>query len=805
MHRRKFIKALSLSAAGLPLSNHAQPVVTNNDDGTEFLSPLELPSKNQTWLGKEFWSNRLQDWRINSGRIECLEGSASFEVRTVSLLTRSLSSKSEPGRLRCTLGLQNPGKKGFAGFLIGVGGGELDYRAAALAQRAPGENGGLIAAVDDAGELHLIDYSQEANPLDFTKLSVTSKSSGSNGPKAANWMLECGFRPSLDGRFTVTLSLYDSYSKQRLNSAVYNDIPSHFLRGGISLVSSPELGHDGAKWWFSNILTSSGKVSNSPDRALGPVLGCLHSLNSASSKKSVLKLTAQLFPLAVSAADTLLLEVFDPTSKRWVERASSQVEDGYVGLFRVGDWDARQEWRYRIRFRGEDVVLYDGNIARGISDSKPLSIALFSCILPTAKGLDLIDYKKLIPQERVLGRYTPDNILFPHKNLVANCEKSDPDIYLFCGDQYYETFPTRVARYTAEVKLDTLYRWYLWLWTFREVLRNKPCIVLADDHDVLQGNLWGNAGLEPISDTQKDLNNRKEEAGGYTLNKDLVRMVYRIQHSHNPDSYADTKIKYDIPVSYGSFIYRGTDFAFVEDRKYKSPPDYEADPLTVSGELLGTQQEAFLAEWALENKDMPKVCLTASMWGSPQTAADGSPLLDYDANGYPPDARTRAVELVAQANALVLAGDQHLGMVAHQGVESFKDGATFFAGPAAAAFWQRWFEADGKLKNQRNEDPNTGDFVDTFGNKMRVLAVANPKISHAEFDQSSDGWGKFLADHKLKSEGYGIIRVDLENDNFILECWSSSATNGQTKQFDGWPVVHPIFRTSQLADQNEDA
>jgi alkaline phosphatase D len=134
-------------------------------------------------------------------------------------------------------------------------------------------------------------------------------------------------------------------------------------------------------------------------------------------------------------------------------------------------------------------------------------------------------------------------------------------------------------------------------------------------------------------------------------------------------------------------------------------------------------------------------------------------------------------------------------MVAFQGVEQHDDGPLFFAGPAAAAFWQRWFEGQGKLKNMRNDDPNTGDFIDTFGNKMRVLAVANPKLSYREFADSNKSWGNFLSDHLLKSEGYGIIKVDHKSKEFVLECWSTLANPKTDKQYAGWPVRHPFKRT----------
>lgn len=787
MLRRHFIKNITLTAlaSALPRYSYGLPHIENGD--LDLRPAVALPAQRQTWLGADLWANRLQDWQVNDGRIECLEGGENLEVRTVSLLTRELKSTQAAGRLRIKLGMLNPGKQGFGGFLLGVGAGELDYRGAAIAQRVGGENGGFMAVVDERGRLSFRDFSEEGKQLKYEKLNFTAADGQtllSQSPKSANWELDCIIKPIAGGQYDLTLSLYDANTGQRLNSIVQSAVPAHYVQGGIMLLSSSDVGHNGARWWFSDIRTAGEKVRLAPERQVGPVLGCMHSLDATKPSAAVLKMTAQLFPLSLSKQDRLVLEVFDDKQQQWQRRDQQPLQDGYVALFKVTALDARQAWPYRVRLKGQAEVLFDGEIQAGVKTEKPLSIALFSCLLSTANSIDRVGYEKLIPQEQNIGRYTRDNILFPHAEMVENCERNAPDLYMFCGDQYYEHYPTRSARGTRYEKVDTLYRWYLWLWTFRDVLRNKPCILLADDHDILQGNVWGNAGVDAVDD--------KEESGGFKWSKSLVRMVYRVQHGHNPDSYEDLQIEHGIPVSYGSFVYRGTDISFVEDRKFKTPPDYEADPLTVKGELLGAKQEAFLAQWATTNTDLPKVCLTASMWGSPQTGAQGEPLLDYDANGYPPDGRTRAVELVSKANALVLAGDQHLGLVAHQGLNDFDDGALFFAGPAGAAFWQRWFEGAGKLNNKRNDDPNTGDFVDTFGNKMRVLAVANPKITHAEFDKSNQRWGKFVGDHRLKSEGYGIVRVNQERGEFELECWPAKANPEVDAQFSGWPVIQPI-------------
>ena len=34
----------------------------------------------RTWVGPQYWANRLQDWQIEDGRLECLEASANKPI-----------------------------------------------------------------------------------------------------------------------------------------------------------------------------------------------------------------------------------------------------------------------------------------------------------------------------------------------------------------------------------------------------------------------------------------------------------------------------------------------------------------------------------------------------------------------------------------------------------------------------------------------------------------------------------------------------------------------------------------------------
>src|SRR5690606_20251071 len=127
-------------------------------------------------------------------------------------------------------------------------------------------------------------------------------------------------------------------------------------------------------------------------------------------------------------------------------------------------------------------------------------------------------------------------------------------------------------------------------------------------------------------------------------------------------------------------------------------------------QLLGRRQEKFLQEWGRQVKDSPaRICITATLLGTLQTSPEGEAVVDFDSNGYPPLARDRAVELLREANVLILSGDQHLGSVVRLGNNGYTDGPVQFCGPAGGTLWTRWFEPAGTLPNP-GATPYTGDF-----------------------------------------------------------------------------------------------
>ena len=77
--------------------------------------------------------------------------------------------------------------------------------------------------------------------------------------------------------------------------------------------------------------------------------------------------------------------------------------------------------------------------------------------------------------------------------------------------------------------------------------------------------------------------------------------------------------------------------------------------------------------------------------------------------------------------------------------------------------------------------PWTGDYFDGLGNKITMLAYANPKhATKAELVKHRDS----------RADGYGLIRFNKSNNMITFECWPrfSDVSKGDSEQFPGWPI-----------------
>jgi hypothetical protein len=156
-------------------------------------------------------------------------------------------------------------------------------------------------------------------------------------------------------------------------------------------------------------------------------------------------------------------------------------------------------------------------------------------------------------------------------------------------------------------------------------------------------------------------------------------------------------------------------------------------------------------------------------------------LADLDCNGWPQSQRDRALEELRRVRAVHLCGDQHLAVVVKHGIREFGDGPYAFTSPALVnTIYGRWWhpldEKPGPNPLPGSPLPWTGDFKDGLGNRISMMAYANP----AKID-----------DERRRGDGYGIVRFDKKSRRVTFECWPrfADAHDGARAQFPGWPIT----------------
>tara|TARA_B100001564_G_scaffold227313_1_gene191702 strand:+ start:641 stop:2278 length:1638 start_codon:yes stop_codon:yes gene_type:complete len=465
---------------------------------------------------------------------------------------------------------------------------------------------------------------------------------------------------------------------------------------------------------------------------------------------NILKLTAQLFPLYPNESRELRLEVYRNNS--WEEIEKKKINEiGWAVTFKVQNWDDTKDTKYRLKHgKGAD---FEGLIRKNPVDKNTIKLAAFSCNSNKDRG----------------GR----------ENYVNNINHIDPDILFFAGDQSYDH-----KEHTAA--------WLKFGMQFREIFRERPCITIPDDHDIGQGNLWGENGKISSSPAGND--------GGYFYHKEYVKMVERAQTNHLPDPYDSTPVEQGIGVYYTNLIYGDIDFAVIEDRKFKSGPkgkipqqgprpdhirNAEYDPGSIDLEglsLLGDRQLHFLKKWGeKKGKSAMKAVLSqtgfcggAHLHGTKENRLHA----DLDSNGWPQKGRNEALKLIKKANAVHIAGDQHLSTVIHHGINKYEDGPWAFIVPAIVNdYYSRWWwpENEKPGNNSNKLLPWNGRYLDGFNNKITMHAYANP-------------------DSDSKGSGYGIIKFNKGDSSVTFECWPryQDVRKLNAKQFRGWPITVSI-------------
>jgi alkaline phosphatase D len=769
--RRRFLANSVSLASSAVVAPPLAPLVrlTAAQPPAEFRSVWDA-CPDRVWLGPEYWANPLQDWQIANGRIECTNAAAD---RNVHVLTRQLAARSGDLTMSVRVGRVDDGApgagKGAVGFRIGVQGPLREYRNSLIFGR------GLDAGLSGAGALFIGDR-RSATPGAVTL--------GTEGAE-----LRLSAAPNGD-RYTVTLSLRDASGKE-LGLVSREDVPAAQLVGNLALVCNPggaaadagaakvnaeDAARGLGKFWFADWKISGSKVDEHAAQAFGPILFSQYTLSGR-----VLKLTAQMPPLGRQDSQTVRLQA--RKDSKWSTLAESRIDaDARTATFRIVPWNDQTEVPYRLAYtltfenRRSEEHFWTGTVRPDPVDKPVITVADVSCNTHQA---------------------------FPNAEYVANMAKLDPDLLAFTGDQFYESSGGyNIIRTPVDKAIvDYLRKWYLHGWTWRELMRDRPSVSLPDDHDVYQGNLWGEGG---------DGRKTTQAAGGYDMAPEWVNAVYRTQTAHHPDPYDPAPGRRGAIQYYGPLTYGRVSFAILADRQYKSGPegkvpatgtprgdhvmDPSFDPGTVDVrdvELLGARQEQFLREWAADwrGADMKAVISQTIFTALPTTHGNERMLLraDYDTNAWPQTPRNRAVREIRKAFAFHIAGDQHIPALVHYGVDGHRDGPVALAGPAMNVGYPRWWEpARAPWTQPKNGKDLTGDFVDSFGHPLTVLAVKNGAL------QPRVGDVRQLLDDK--ASGLGVVRFDKKQRRIIVECWPllADVTRAGT-QMPGWPVTIDVL------------
>jgi hypothetical protein len=720
----------------------------------------------QVWIGAQTWANRLQDWHIADGRIECIPN-RNLPMRTLHLLSHDLNSTGGSFKLGVELGRIESSVSnvadGAAGFLLGAGNGEMDYRGASLIHQTPGTGAGIFAGIDHLGRVFIHDNETGL----YTESAPLIRSKKKTGFDGKHITLICSAKKKSANSWNLAVRAHNTSDGSLVGKATAT-LPAHRLIGTIALTADPgQQKKSIAHFWFNHWQGSGNRLTAHTDRRLGPVIGTHYTVS-----RKILKISAQMAPLPKSRQKGALLEI--QIDGEWKTIAEADVDPAaYTAVFRIENWDDTQKVPYRVTapkpLPGEQA--WSGTIQKNPRDKQGFVVAAFT------------GNHNLSHSVSAGGRYQNgrkgnwiEGTWFPHADITASVVKQEPDLLFFSGDQVYESaspsFPDGRAR-----DLDYLYKWYVYMWAFRDLTCDIPTVCIPDDHDVFQGNFWGQGGRHA----------KRQNDGGYTAPADFVKMVERTQTANLPDPVDPRPVEQGIGVYFTALNWGQMSFAIIEDRKFKTGPNSAE---AKSGDesklvLLGNRQLSFIEKWAEDWSDgaAMKASLTATVFSQLHTwrNKDGSIEQDPDTNGWPVNGRNKALRALRKGYTLMIGGDQHLATTAQHGVDEHGDSGWSICVPSIANYFPRSWKPLAPGKNRTPGMPeHLGEFLDGWGNKVTMHAVANPG--------GKPSGHKPAALHD-RMPGYGIIRFDQTTREIEMANWPRYATLGNGIPYPGWPIT----------------
>ncbi len=697
-------------------------------------------AETRRWTGPDHFAMPLHDWRVEDGAFIAEPGS--YKSNSIyelgSRLYPATASVELNGTLEASFELRQiePGKKhGKIGLWLGLKSKTPSPRNVWI---HPEAESAIFAGIGSDNRLVL-------------------------GDETGNAILD----PSKGIRFELKGRLNENRDRLELRATAADgevhklaiEPPATRLGGGLCLAAAG----NGTKWKFSNWKLGGDAIGWTRETTVGPILWTQYTLQD----DGTLKLQAQMVPLEAEDSAYATLEI--SKDGQWTESAKAKLEPlSSTFLFQVDDWKATQPVSYRVAYQlGGKTHHWPGTIRPNPKDKEKFTLGVFNC-----------DHGELFPQD----------------TMVRNVTTQDPDMLFFAGDQIYENMDgIRIVHEPLEgARLSYLNKWYQFGLTWRSLLKDRPSVIIPDDHDVFMGNIWGNGGF------------------GYVMDPAWVNMIQRTQTGHLPDPVDPEPVARGIEVYFTALDYAGMSFAVIEDRKFKSDPSIakdvkrtkNTDPAAYDipgASLLGKRQVDFLKSWTARTGDLPVRWFLSQTMFSKANTHTGSNLkrskLSLDCNGWPQSARNRALRAISR-DTIMVHGDQHIGVLARMGIDKHDDGPLAFMVTGSSVGFPRAWWPEQEPKDGPINGPHTGRFIDDQGHPITIHGVTNPDplpdgVTDARFRPDFQDKGVFAV-QAAKGSGHGLVTVDKKNRTATFRAFRlnfDARKPKKTDQFPGFPVT----------------
>ncbi len=732
----------------------------------------EAPQR--VWVGADYWANRLQDWRLRKGRLECIDNSR--PLRTVHLLTRTLDKGNRSFTLSAQTGTLSESARrtdAWAGFLLGAGDLKDDYRMRSLIHQAHGRNGGLMVGINGKGEIVAIDNANQRQHIGLER----EKHFYPEGIPPEGVELNLLAR-EVDERYKLTLWAKDVRDGSTIDSAYIKGIFPERMQGNIALAAHISEHSHKKSFWFKNWKMQGGKLSKHDNHRFGPVLGVHYTLH-----RDTLRLTAQMPPLSRNNLHPLRLEIRKKGSNKWHEAAKTKITTpGWMAKFKVPGWQRDTTWKYRLTYpmkENDATHPYNGTIRK--EPEKEV-------VLSTIDAPEVI--KKTIDSTT---DFTNKNLWLPHRLNIRNILGKKPDLLAYTGSRIFRNSPTRFKPdsngLSDQLYLDYLYKWSLICWLHGPLTRNIPSLVMPETPDSLPAH--------------------------------FINMAVKTQTAHMPPSYNPQPDMRGIEPWYTRLVIGGVDLALVEDDLMQ--PDTLTtgigQKINSSGIAKRTRQLRFLEEWT--NKwhgvDIKAVVTnTSSIQHITQppapsgqkekvssTAGQGEekpqPVLQLNkkASHITSKQVKEVLSQVRKSHALVIKGGSRMPYLIHHGIDDWEDAGYEFGFPP-------WSQAappqstEMAMQNKSITDSVLNDsltlpakFRDPHGHPVMLKTLTKGSDRKKTGGPRQKGFGRENHDTSYLSgmaPGFGIVRFNTRDQEVSLSVWPADVDPQNAQPLPGWPV-----------------